>query len=420
MLALGAALVVASLARQRGVPALDSLWAEDGAVFLERARSASSWSALTSTYAGYVHLLPRLTAEAAAALPLRWSAIVLSGAGALATALAGLAVYAASAGHVRSRPIRVALACLPVLHPIAGSETLNTVALSQWHLAYAAFWVAVWRPESVAGRLVAAATLFVAILSAPLSLAVIPLLVVRMVLQRESAAFAVVAPALLAAAIQGAVLLTADGAAPGAAAPLTTTLVSFAQRVVTHGALGYRLVDALYPPLGGWLPVAVGVLVGAGLVAAATVTRDRRALLAWFCGASVLTFVVAVVARGAVPAMVWQDGIAVRSASRYALVPALLLASAGAVILDGAVERGARVLPAVVLAAVAGVVVVDFPAVNPRSNGPTWSASVSAAVQACSVPRSPGEAHLLITPRDRVPPWEVTLRCHQLVPEGQA
>jgi len=396
------------------------LWAEDGAVFLERARGAPAWSALTSTYAGYYHLLPRLTAEVAAALPLRWSAIVLSGAGALTNAVAGLVVYAASADHVRSRVLRVVLACLPLLHPIAGSESLNTIALSQWHLAFAAFWVAVWRPQSVAGRMVAAGTLVVSILSAPLALAVVPFLILRLALRREPRALAVVAPALMAAAVQGAVLLMAEGLPAGPAAPLSTTLTALVERVGVHGTLGYRLGDTLYQVLGGWLPVVTGALIVGGLVLGLLSLPERRLVIAWFSCASVLTFLGAVLARGAVPAMVWQEGMAVRSASRYALVPALLLASALAVVVDGVLARGARVLPALALTLVAAVLVLDFSAVNPRSRGPTWSASLTTAVQRCRVPRPLEVTQLLITPRNRVPRWEVTLHCEQVVPEGQA
>src|SRR6266516_3366799 len=51
--------------RQPGAGALDTVWAEDGTVFLADAVNRSPLDALATSYAGYYHLLPRLLAQVA-------------------------------------------------------------------------------------------------------------------------------------------------------------------------------------------------------------------------------------------------------------------------------------------------------------------------------------------------------------------
>src|SRR5262245_43854063 len=68
----GAAVVVGtllSLGRTPGYGALNTLWLEDGTVFLQDAAGKSSIAAITTPYSGYFHLLPRLMAEVAVMFP---------------------------------------------------------------------------------------------------------------------------------------------------------------------------------------------------------------------------------------------------------------------------------------------------------------------------------------------------------------
>ena len=60
---------VVSLLRQGGAGALDTVWAEDRQIFLSQAHELGPVPALATSYAGYFHEMPRLTAALAAALP---------------------------------------------------------------------------------------------------------------------------------------------------------------------------------------------------------------------------------------------------------------------------------------------------------------------------------------------------------------
>jgi hypothetical protein len=66
-----AAIIVfaAALFRQAGVPKIETLWAEDGVVFLQCAYDHGPLSCIGQSYQGYVHLVPRLVAAIASAVP---------------------------------------------------------------------------------------------------------------------------------------------------------------------------------------------------------------------------------------------------------------------------------------------------------------------------------------------------------------
>jgi len=409
------ALAAASLLRQRGAPAWDTVWAEDGAQFLQRASELGVAEALGLTYAGYLHVVPRLVAELAAAVPIEWSAVVLAGSAALISAACGAVVVAASGGLVRAPAVRLALGGLVVLAPVAAPETLNSVALSQWHLTVAAVWAALWVPRSRAGRAVCAATLAAAALSAPLSLITAPLLAVRLAAVRGRAAAWVPAAGLAAQAIQLGALLTSPGGASGGASSPAATLEAYGQRVVTHGLLGFTITDALWPAIGTALVTACCVAAAAVLVAGAAAQRRCALPIAVLAALSLTAFAASVSLRGVVPAMAWTPEIAIGSGSRYAYVPALLLLGAVGIAVDALLRRGRRVVPALVLVVALPGVLLDLPVETVRSRGPRWSDAVHAAETTCSAPDAPERVRLAHPPQQTGQDWGTTLPCRALV-----
>src|SRR4051794_5854160 len=81
---LGVAVVVAL--RSSGVPVWDTIWAEDGTVFIQGALDKSLPDALFTPYAGYLHVPARLLAAVTVVFPPeRWALV----AAVLAVAAAG-------------------------------------------------------------------------------------------------------------------------------------------------------------------------------------------------------------------------------------------------------------------------------------------------------------------------------------------
>ncbi len=67
---------------------------------------------------------------------------------ALAAAVSGLAVWVASAGHIRSPYLRLALAAATVLAPVSGLESTDSGSYASWYLLFASFWLLLWRPRT--------------------------------------------------------------------------------------------------------------------------------------------------------------------------------------------------------------------------------------------------------------------------------
>ena len=106
------------LERQIGVPAWNSIWAEDHEIFLPGAL-LHPWSSLFQPYDGYLELLPRLIAEGVARLPLSDAAVAFALAGATIASCCAVFVFHACSGHVRTPALRVLLAVSVLLLPTA-------------------------------------------------------------------------------------------------------------------------------------------------------------------------------------------------------------------------------------------------------------------------------------------------------------
>ena len=174
------------LVRQSGVPSWRTLWAEDG-MFLESAIK-SGWQALAVPYAGYVHAAPRLLATIAAAAPLEWASVVMSG---------GAAFLAACLALSRLPSLRLCsymMLGLPYL--VSASTTLCRSSGVQIHmqqrfnlhflLLYAAWWAAISLPETRVDRVLSAGVVLLAGLSDPFVVVLTPIFVARLIFVRQA------------------------------------------------------------------------------------------------------------------------------------------------------------------------------------------------------------------------------------------
>ncbi len=409
------AFLVPSL-RQVGAPVFDTVWAEDGFIFLQDALALSPMTAIPKTYAGYLQLIPRLTAEVTALFPLGYASIVLILASTLLLAAASLAVFVASRSHVRSPWSRTLLAFAVPLAPPGAVEVLNNIANAQWPLLFASFWLILWLPRSHTGVLAASILLVATALSAGLAVLLLPLVVLRLLggpRGREQL------PAwLFTVAIAVPLLFVqSSGLDPGGAHPFRL-VTGFLQRVGVVALAGHRVGGAAWRHLGlPWL-VLVAVLLAVVLLIGVLGRGSRvRSLVLVAASYSFAFFAVPLVLRDHLAAMLWAPGTSHYSGARYAYVPVLLVYSMGIVALDRRPRwlaprpwRGARVVAvALFLLAVAS----DFRASNARASGPLWSDTVTRAESTCSA----GEKAAVtvdITPEG----WHVDIPCRELVNEG--
>lgn len=115
----------------------NTVWAEDGKVFLEEQYNLGFWGALFHDYAGYLHVVPRTVIGIASHLqPVDRFAVTVSGLCVLIVAAVGVAVYVLTAGVIRSVPARILLAAVPTLLPLGPMEIQANVANLHWFLMF--------------------------------------------------------------------------------------------------------------------------------------------------------------------------------------------------------------------------------------------------------------------------------------------
>jgi hypothetical protein len=430
-----------SLARQPGAGALDTVWAEDGEIFLADAVNRSLPEALTGSYAGYFHTGPRLLAELAALTPAAWAAAVLAGSAALVTAALALLVYVASAAHLPSRAARMVAAAVVVVPPLAQDDVLNSIANLHWPALYALFWVLLWTPARRPGRAVGLATVALVVTSDILVVALLPLALLRVAVRRDRHS------AALAAVFASGVVLQLLGLVTGTSSRETDldpvrAAVGYVLRAVPAGLVGARWLGDDHTSA-RWLLLAAAAWL---LVLAAVVIALRRAV-----GPRWTLAVVAAVHSAALYALpVVLSGVATE---RYALAPTMLVvvallallppattAAGGGTAGGGGAAGGGRRVPggrtagragALLVALLVVVWIVNLRVPNPRADGPSWSEELDRARAECAaettvpdtgdppVPDTggapapaPADAPLRLTPDDGT--WHAVLPCAYL------
>jgi len=381
--------VVLQLARLDLGNALESLWAEDGPILLQGAFDHGFLESLKTPYAGYLILVPRLIGEVGAAVPLRDAAAAVAIASTLVVALSGLVVWVAAAGHVRNPYLRGALVALTVLSPVASLESIADGSYVLWYMLFASFWVLLWTPRTTAAAVLGGLFVLATGLSTPGLWFFAPVAGLRLLAAADRRDIAILAGYAIGAAVQVPVLASNSETAVD---PVWTNDIwtSYLQRVLDAGLFGERLGGIGWEQLGWGLLIVLLAAALAGLAFVAWRSSAQvRAFIAIAVGTSLLMFVASVYQRAVGGQVMWPAGTYFGNAGRYAIVPALLLASAALV----AIDRWPRPLPgprhlpwaglaAVMLAALA--IGSSFHVADPAVRGtPHWSEAVDSAAATC-------------------------------------
>jgi hypothetical protein len=379
---------------------LHTIWAEDGSIFLHGAVTEGSFEKIFAPYANYLVLVPRLIGEATTAVPLEDAPKVISGLSAFLVAVSGLVVWHATGGHLRSPWLRGALAIATVLAPVSGLESLDSGSYVSWYMLFATFWVLLWRPATTWGATLAALFVLAAGLSNPGVWFLIPLALLRGVAIRDRRDVLIVAGFALGALVQMPVAASNHEQIYN---PTWTSdiLTAYLQRVIDGGVFGQELGGRAWAHL-GWAFLIVLTL--AAVIAFAggfwRGNRGSRYLTAIALLGSVGIFLVSLYQRAVGPEMIWPGGAFNGSGGRYVIIPALLLLSAAAVLLDAFVRRSgrARWAPWLGAALVGLAVITSFDLSNSAARGvPTWEQSLQAAAWTCLAERN-AEALVEVAP----------------------
>jgi hypothetical protein len=422
--ALVAVLTWLQMVRRPGPPPLwDSLFTEDGKIFLSQAINEHFLDSLATSYFGYLHTMPRVISMMATWVPLEDAPLVMGLLTTAAVAFASVYVLAASGAWIASPLLRGVLALAVAFAPVTAREISGSVANLHWALIYAAFWAVIcpWRSR---GWLVAStAVVLAAVLSNPLCGILLPIALAFAIRAAERRAFAV--PAALALGLAAQFLLRDESASSFGGSRWETLPRIFAERVTSSVLVGDRyLEDVFGGATGSPFAWASLVLVVAAVAVALWRLRGRRRwLVAGGVVLSVSCFLISVLGRGTLslfPSKPW-----LLASTRYIYLPVLFLMTA----LIAAVDRsspGDRRFPARELA-VAGLVLVtmvmSYRAPHRTEGGPRWKPTLAQARSACAAGRPLGIVTLYgsgpkltaVVPIDPPEGWYVPVPCSMLL-----
>lgn len=408
---------ILQLTRQSGVPAVNTIWAEDGQLFLADAVREGG-SAILDPAGGYLHLAPRTLSLIAAALPIRWSAFVFALGSALVVSFLSVYVFVASRRALSSSWARAVLASTMVLLPAAAFESVANAANLQYYFVFASFWALVHRPATKGGAFVASLVALVATASTTLTGLFAPIALWKAIrrhgLERAVAIAFLVGLSVQAVTVFRAVVLESDPSLAQypvrwSASDVTDLPGLYGLRVGAALLLGDRWIDDAWLSF-GWVLAVVGLVAAAITVTVALVRGGPTRRWGLVAGVlSILTFVLPVAARGTghlLPTAMYSY-----AGNRFTLVPMWMLVTAALVVVNRTRRRSPGVAVIVLLSV---VTLVNFRMSTPRSAGPPWSAEVASAEQRCSA-GAIEETNLHIAPAFRTPSeWQVRLPCDRL------
>jgi hypothetical protein len=419
---------------------LDSIWAEDGGIWLSDALYRGFFHNFTTSYNGYLQGLSRLVAEPVSRLPVDWYAPAMAIVGALIVSGCALFVWRASAAHIRNPYLRASLAAMVLLLPVVGTESLANVTNSIWSLLFACFFALLWRPRSLAAAVGAAILVLVAALTNIAVVFFLPLWLMRLVAARDRRDLVIVAAFAIGLAIQlgfssgdfglrgeaGDQLRTSSAPAcdPFSSDPCWNweLVPAYAQRIVGGAVGGQQINGELWKAIGPPLPVVLGLGLIA-LVAVALRERRTRILVPLTIVISIAMFLVAGWQRWGAGGIFfyWPEG-EFTGGSHYLITPTLLLLTAIILQLDavirkrpdepvGLVRRKALAAAAVVFILAAALIGFH---VGDRSirGSVSWSDEIAQAHAVCGHPDSP--PYVLVPTNQLFNSFPVQVPCDRL------
>lgn len=301
-------------------------WAEDGSEWLQGAYN-HGWSALFTTYDGYLNLFPRLVAALAVHLPLRWAPRVFSLAALLVQVLPVLYLLSRRlAKHIPSLGVRVALAGLYLAVPNSYEVNAN-LTNAQWHLAIVGLLLCFAAPPRSTWLRATESFAFVLMaLTGPFSILLVPVLVAMWWKDRTPRLRMLLALDAACAAVQLALIVTSGAARDRG--PLGATVGRFSKIVAGQVVAGASIGSHGYARLASsnWWHnglVAATVTALAAVLVGFAMMRGPVLLKAScvFAGEVFLLALASPTASQHVPQ--WQTLLAPGAGDRYYVLPML-------------------------------------------------------------------------------------------------
>jgi len=427
LLQIGGAIVIGVVAtlliwQRLGFPARGTAWAEDSGQFLNDRLTLGPIAVLWHPYEGYLHLVPRMIVDVAVAVaPIDLYATVVN---ALSCCVLGLVcglVFVLSRSFLQAWPVRVLLALVPAITPMATIEIAGNTANLHWYLLFLAPWLFAFRPKSWwSAAAVAVAAGFVTGTEIQSAL-FLPLLLLHV---RNKKIIPIAAVAVAGIAAQVVVTVTHPRTSQGGGITSIVDVVAgyFAQPVAGSWNGNVIAVGNAIQSVGWWVVLVPGLIVAALLVLALVRAPwlQRWMLVATAVG-SVAVWAAALLLNrtdGTNWTSFTSEDWASVGAFRYAAAASMFLLAAICVAADAFLSPGPvmmRVLGGVLILAVLvpGILNANIPA--KRAGGPVWSTQVQNVVEVCAADPARTVQISALPLRER---WRTNLPC-TLVNDGR-
>ncbi len=389
----------------------DTLYAEDGVLFVHDQAVRGGVTLLWEPYAGYQHLIPRSVAWFVTTflpVPL-WGLVVVLIACAIVGVIAAL-VFVYSGDVIAYYPSRIVLGLIVVLIPVAGMQPLGNLANLHWFLLYLMPWVLMSTPRSRLGIGVAVVVALLATATEPQCLIFAPLVLWRFVTFPRTRL--VMLAWAVGIAFQAVTYLTAPRVQTAGRPPFASIadgyVIEVGMSIVT--SRGYLLGRAVVT-VGWWIGfvwvagilalAAFGFVRGRAPVRAMLLTLVLGSLASWTLSSVVNNFVEFYFSQ------MTPEQLNNLRLGRWGTSASLMLAATVPVAVAALIEWRPRWWPAAVtvlgLMLLAMVVNLTY---RPVVQGPLWSDQIEAGKVVCA---TTPDATIVITTEPMG--WELGLPC---------
>lgn len=410
----------------------DTLWAEDGGVFLRQALASHFLIGVFDPYDGYLHLLPRVLAHVALRIgPLEAYAEQITWLSCGCVGLVGIAVFLLSRPHVPSVGSRLLLAAIPALLPVGPLEVLGNTANLHWYMLWLAPWILIHPTRRHLPNIALAGLSFVAATTEIQTVLFAPLIWVALRTRRQWGGSIGL---LLGLAMQGITFVSFPRSVSKDAVPwdLGSVIIGWLlQGGVSSVESSASSAGVAWTYFGGALLVVPIALLVTPIVTGAVRGRSTLFAVLGFVGVSAALWFAAQVFnnRAFMNYSSFTDEEWLKfDFLRYAAAPAMFTLGSLALASGGfrwckesrgpvsGVKYGRRgrrwaTICATIIAAI--MVFGFFPPTSSRADGPSWQAQVAAGRSACAADPLLADVPALVAPRG----WEferVAISCNRL------
>lgn len=407
---------------------LDHIHKEDGLIFLNDFVH-DGWDSIFAPYSGYLHVLPRLLTAIGMILPIEFFAVWIGITTAAVKAVISVVMYPVLTRWLGSAKWGAVAAAVPLISPLASQEVLGNYTNLRWYMACVVFYIA-WSVHD-GWRTNAALALFglLASFTEPLTVLVVPLLVVRAWVNRGWGK----APSLITlGAIATHFLFFVTPSSRGdvlGVGYLVSHPVYTLQQLMLRGPgaslVGSNVSKAAMQVAGSWFWLAGLAIVIALVVVTVVMVRsapDSLPTLAfsWIViiwGLAVLSATMSFSTLEALDMGLWYS---VAQTSRYALsgslyiLPGIIgIASLGLRRRAGYLATPIALLATSLLAMLAVATAADFPGDKWNYAGPTWVATSQESSRLCTAGAL--EVEVPYTPQGTPIAWTSLLPCEVFI-----